>query len=153
MKENADNIRKELRSIAPNLEDLPKETGMRVPDGFFDSLTDQVIQEASEPKVRSLSTGRRVWMYAAAAIALIVVVSLIAIQGISGEDDLLAEMTDEQAYDFVYANIDEFESTDLVDLMDEENIDLIFEIEDEELDDVIDELLDDINIEMLEDLL
>lgn len=56
------------------LDNEPKiRTGFKVPDGYFESLTDKVMQQITEPEVKTIPLYRRftTWYASAAAILLL----------------------------------------------------------------------------------
>lgn len=127
------------------LDTEPKiKSGFTTPENYFDNFSEKVMQQLPEndPKIISIFARRKTWMYAAAAV-LIIALTVPIYFNFSNQsseiDDAILE-----SYITYHANVS---STDLVNLLDEEDIDKMssnMNIEDNTIED---ELLGNKNLE------
>ena len=160
MEKSRKDILKELREISPDFPDIKGKEKFGVPEGYFDQLQKEVLSKVTEEdtpvqreaKVRTLFNTRT--LLAIASVALIVVVAAIAILRPADNNEILADISNDEAMEYVLANIDDFEG-----LIDDEvvgaDVDLNFigSFEEDELDDVLDNLIDDLDEETLQSIL
>ena len=155
------NVHDELKNIAPELSKMKSTEGYSVPPVYFKELQDKVMgqihnEQQKEPVrnwLRELVQQyfRPRYALAMATVAIIVVAAVV----FRGGDDiaLLASISSEDAYEYVYGNISEYETMDLYALVDAEDTDYFpGDFSDEELNYAIDALLEDIDTESLEEL-
>jgi|AntRauTorckE5430_2_1112549.scaffolds.fasta_scaffold02097_4 hypothetical protein len=159
MKEK-DNIKQELEEWSPLLAQMRKEikppAGQAVPEGYFDSLADQVLEKVKAEEtspLRVVHTGRRsdraVWYRGAAAVALIAV----AIGGLwySGQEEAsipsvsLADVGQREAAAYVNSNIGDFElsllkEAALLNETTDENAEIIPQLNEVPVEDYLDDL-------------
>ena len=155
-------VNKELEDIAPELIDKKVTDGFDVPPDYFRDLHSRIMTRVADEgqpneakRVRLLSTRAsrmRVIGVAVAACALVLVV-FVFMQGNQSQSDLTAVITAEEAFDYVYENIYEYNTDDLLSLLDNETeIYEYDELSNEELNYMLEDLLKDVGPEQLEDL-
>jgi hypothetical protein len=155
------NVHDELKNIAPELSQMRSAEGYSVPPVYFKELQDKVLGRIqNEPQKEPVGYWLRDLVqhyfkprYALAmATVLIIIVAAVVFKG-GDEASLLASISSEDAYEYVYGHITEYETMDLYTLADIEDADFLLDgFSDEELNDAIDALLDDIDTESLEEL-
>ena len=155
------NIHDELRNIAPELSKMKSSEGYSVPPVYFKELQDKVMgkiqNEQKAPAgswfsefVEHFFTPR--YALALATVALIIVAGVVLKNG-GNETSMFASISVDDAYEYVYNNIDEYETVDLYTLTDTEYADNVLDdFSNEELNYAIDALLEDIDSESLEEL-
>lgn len=156
------NVHDELKDIAPGLSRMKSSEGYSVPPVYFKELQDKVMgqihaEQQKEPVgswlidiVRQYFQPR--YAFALATVTVLVVVALVFRNG-GNDTSILASITTEDAYEYVYGHISEYETMDLYTLADAENADYVLDIfSDDEIDFVIDALLENIDAESLEEL-
>lgn len=155
-------IHNELKNIAPSLGDDKMTEGYSVPPAYFRNLQANVMNRIHEEEKNVAPSGWfgdmvHRWLnpryaVAMASIALLIVAALIFDNGQESTIQI-ADISSQDAYEYVYANITDYNTVDLLSLSDEEYIQDIFsDIEEEEIDDILDELIEEIDIESLEEL-
>ena len=156
------NAHDELKDIAPGLSQMKTSEGYSVPPVYFKELQDKIMgqinsEQSREPAGSWLSEMLRQYFtpryaFAMATVTIVVVAALVFRNG-GDNASILASITSEDAYEYVYGHISEYETMDLYSLADTENADYVLNIfSDDELDFAIDALLDDIDTESLEEL-
>jgi hypothetical protein len=143
-----DDVRAELEHVAPHLSQMKPEDGFNVPHNYFQTLPDQVLQRISEQQ-DAIPTWQIWWgrvrsqpgLTMALAGAAVLLVAGIWFFGPQSQPDPLGSITDEEALQYVIANVDEFTSEDLLTLdgalrMDAATIQITEENLDEILEDV-----------------
>ncbi len=158
-------IQKELEEIAPLLAKLERKENLSIPKGYFDDLTDNVLGEIQlkEEKIRpSFFEKIDTWLLRlfqprlALALASAVGIVLAAYFLFSNQpfqqnqNIALMDLSKEEVNTYIYNNLEDFEVTDITEII-EEDISMDF------LDDAIEEIdlidaLDDIEMEVLEEL-
>lgn len=138
----------------------------KVPEGYFEDLSGAIMdkvntaQEAprDEGKIRPLNASWRKPLSYAAAIALILIVSLFLLQNRHSNDEIaedwVQEISLEEIESYVLENLYEFEEDDFLseDLHLETDI-LEGSFEEGELESLLPEMLDDIDMETIESML
>lgn len=102
------------------LENEPKiEPGFKTPENYFDTFSARVMQQLpeEEPKVISLFSRRKTWIYAAAAI-LVLALTIPVYNNFSGRSTEIDAATLEN-YIAYHSTVSD---TDLVNLLDEKDI-------------------------------
>lgn len=103
-----------------NLENQPKiESGFKTPENYFDTFSARVIQQlpTEEPKIISIFSLRKTWLYAAAAI-LILGLSI----PIYNQFNIPSSEIDDATLENYIAYQSSVSDTDLANLLDEEDI-------------------------------
>ncbi len=120
------------------LENQPKiKSGFKAPDNFFDDFSARVIQRLPEhePKVISLFSRKKTWMYAVAAI-LIIAISIPIYTTIVTQQNALDKTTIEN----YLTSQDAISDDELANLLDDDDIQkmkLNFNIEDKAIEDLL----------------
>ncbi len=156
------NVHDELKDIAPGLSKMKSSEGYSVPPVYFKELQDKVMgqihaEQHTEPAgswlidiVRQYFQPR--YAFAMATVTIIIVAALVFRNG-GNDTSILASITSEDAYEYVYGHISEYETMDLYTLADTENAEYVLDVfSDDELNFAIDALLEDIDSESLEEL-
>jgi hypothetical protein len=156
------NIHDELKDIAPGLSKMKSGEGYSVPPVYFKELQDKVMgqirnEEQKDPVgnwLRDLVQQYFTPRYALAlGIVAIAIVATVVFTNRENDSALLASITSEDAFEYVYSNIDEYETMDLYTLADAEYTgNILDELSDEDLDFAIDALIDDLDAESFEQL-
>ena len=155
------NIRDELKGIAPNLSQMKGTEGYSVPPVYFRELQNKVLDQLQNEKQEQragnwLSELIRNYLnprYALALATLVIVVVTAVVLSEDNDTALLASISSEEAYAYVYGHIGDYETMDLYTLAYVEDADFfIDEFSDEEINYAIDVLLEDIDAESLEEL-
>lgn len=150
---------------SPILKKIGNEDPFKVPEGYFENLSDSILGKvegeisSQAPKgriVRFRSTWRKPLRYAA-AIALMLAISVFLVQDRlstdQGETDWASEISAEEIETYVLENLYEFEEGDFLsqDLNLEKDL-LENAFDDEELEALLPEMLDDIDMETIENM-
>jgi hypothetical protein len=156
------NIHDELKDLAPGLAKMQQGEGYSVPPTYFrdmqNKVMSQVLQEEQKAPagswLRNLVEQYFSPRYALAiATVAIVIVAAVVYNGQGSDNELLASITEEDAFEYVFANIDEYEIMDIYALSDEGYAGITLDdLSDEDLDFAIDALIDDIGSESLDQL-
>lgn len=151
--EKEKSLGEELGEMAPRLSNLKKNKSQRVPEGYFESLPDTLIQRLSDEQARFVnhSSGKRIGLFslsAAAAVIFAVMIATFLLTDRNGNAGLTA-LSAEEAYIYVVANVESFDQSLLVNNLDEQ---LIGEsgAQDVELDALYNMVIDEIEFEDLE---
>jgi len=133
--------------------------GYKVPDGYFDTLPDRIMDKLSSEKVSTPANGARVVRMLsgrAAAVAAIlagVAVALVVLIDKPNNTDVFASISEEEAYSYVYENIDEFTSEDILVMAGESAFsDNYSDLTGEEVNIALEELLNDMDPDELDEL-
>lgn len=112
-------------------------TGFSTPDGYFDTLSDKILAQLpkQDPKVISLFSYRKTWLYAVAAI-LILMLSIPLFTKYSNNTEEIDNTTLEN-YLAYQATISEEEILNLLEQEDLDKMKIEFKIQDKELEDAI----------------
>ena len=150
-----DNGRGEKRSLKEFLH-KGSSYGMRTPEGYFDNLADRVLArvESSQKHSAPKRIQRRIWLQAAAAVGLLVIVAYIAFTPWGTEDQTIAleAISAEDAYTYVYEYASEFATEDIYTVYaDNNNLELL-DLDLEQTNYAIDGLLEEIDPEILDQL-
>ncbi len=156
------NIHDELKDIAPGLSKIKPGEGYSVPPVYFKELQDKVMgqihsEERQAPVGNWLRDLLQQYFTPRYALALgIVAMAIVATVVFTNQENdgaLLASITAEDAFEYVYSNIDEYETSDLYALGGAEYTgNILDEMSDEDLDSAIDALIDDLGAESFEQL-
>ncbi|RLD22187.1 MAG: hypothetical protein DRI69_02005 [Bacteroidetes bacterium] len=156
------NVHDELKDIAPGLSQMKSSEGYSVPPVYFKELQDKVMGQIHAEQQKAPAGSWLIdllaqyfkprYAFAMATVTIVVVAALVFRNG-GNDNAILASITAEDAYEYVYGHISEYETLDLYTLADNENADYILDVfSDDELDFAIDALIDDIGTESLEEL-
>ena len=160
-------IDEELREIAPGLGDLKGKEYFSVPHNYFKQLPDRVFEqirtEQAQPGLlERLGYTLAAWFapvkqpqYALAyAAVLVLIVAAVFLNQSPKTQDLFAEISSEEAFEYVLANIDDYDALDIYALRapSDDPIGGLNDIPTEELGEALDGLLDELDIESLEEL-
>lgn len=143
-------ILEELAEIAPGLAGIKKEMPYKVPDGYFENLAPQAVIPKETP-VRSISSGRKIFRYAAAAVVAGIIAvtvwyntttektsaTLAKTESTETPQQLLQEVdaiSDDEMEIYMEGNISSYELPASKDQINDEDINLmLLEISDKEL--------------------
>ncbi|HWR94344.1 MAG TPA: hypothetical protein VN192_03995 [Flavobacterium sp.] len=103
-----------------NLDNEPKiETGFKVPENYFEDFSANFIQQLPEnnPKIISIYTKKKTWMYAAAAVIVLALSLPIYYNYFSNSSEI-----DEETLENYITYQSTVSDTDLVNLLDEQDI-------------------------------
>lgn len=120
------------------LNNIPKiESGFKVPEHYFDEFSSKVMRQlpASEPKVISIFTKRKSWLFAVAAI-LVISLTIPIVSKFNNQYNQLDNATLEN----YLSNHASISSDDLAELLNEEDIQkmkLDYKIEDKAVEDIL----------------
>lgn len=106
--EDERDIHDEMESLSP---DFPKKPSISAPEGYFESFPDQILNQWREQKSKPVykKLDWKVTISIAAAVLVLITGTWLIFSGTNTLDPL-AEITSEEAYQYVYENIEEFES-------------------------------------------
>ncbi len=156
------NIKDELKSIAPELNAIDRSSGFAVPPEYFKQLQDNVLQQVTSettlhvasrqsPSIVVRLFNSRVAMVAASFVAL----CIMAVFLIPTEDNeaLLSNISSDDAYEYIYDNIGDFETEDLLSYAGTENLDALFDNwSEDDMDEAIDQLFEENGSQLFEDI-
>ena len=110
-------------------------TGFKIPDGYFDTVTEDVMQRLeSEPKVIALHRRKNNWIFAAAAV-LVLSLTIPIINKFEEKDQLdAAEIESYLAY---HAAISDDVIVDLLEKEDIKNIKIDYQLEDRSIEEAL----------------
>lgn len=173
MKEDREEIRKELEDLAPGLSRFQnKEDGFRVPAGYFQSLPDEVIDKlgiGKKSRQKSGSLWLEQWLSLllqprpALALASLLVVLIAGWwflnrqsgESLPSETVAFEQITPREAADYLSQNLDEVDEELLLEFVSNDPsldafIDMeLNQLEDDQLEEMVDEFFDDLEIEDL----
>jgi hypothetical protein len=127
-------IQKELDSLAPKLSKLEKKNTFNVPDFYFESLAEKVIQKATEPnqaidkEIQTNSGNSRLLFLMKSPYSLGIAASIILLLGVFQFFDFgnssSFEASEQEILAYLDANLDEFDSKLFIEyeLLDETDI-------------------------------
>lgn len=162
-----DDIQQELEKLSPELAKLRQQPARKPvpPPGYFDSLADQVLERATaedKPPLNVVWRGRsrskrqwKTWLAVAAAVLLVLSVSLYVFSPLAHSEESLAGLSDAEARAYIEGNIDEFSinlmlEAELVQTDDQAlPAGIIPDLEEEEVEEYLYELLEDEELEEL----
>ncbi len=133
--------------------------GFDVPEGYFEALPDLVMARLEQDRDSRHSTGSRIrylvtspaFAYAALITALLIAVVML-VQS-PQQSDVFADISNEEAYAYVYSNIDEYTMEELADIAGNSGVDEeILSLTDDQVNIALDELLEDVDPEELDEL-
>lgn len=158
-------IQDELDELSPFLSELKQqETGMGVPEHYFDFLTASVMEQVvlipkssasvlpkAKPVWYAFLFNERIWSGLAMTLLLMVTILFFRNQPIADEPTF-AEISSEEAVIYIAAHLEDFETSlftegDFIEEME------AAKIEDEEIDLYLEEIIEDLDTETLEELL
>ncbi|KAB1157647.1 hypothetical protein F6464_00765 [Flavobacterium luteum] len=120
------------------LDEQPKiKSGFKVPENYFDDFSAKVLKQLpeNEPKIITLFTRKKTWLYAVAAI-IIIALSIPIYTTILTQESTLDKTTIEN----YLTNQDAISDDELVNLLDEDDIQKMkinFNIEDKAIEDLL----------------
>lgn len=161
---NRKEIQDELGELSPFLSELKQEeTGMNVPEHYFDFLTESVMEQvALIPKVApsSSSTTQEPWyaflfdkrILSGLAMTLVLLLTTLFFRNQPANQPSIAEISSEEAAIYIAAHLEDFETTLFTegDFIEEIND---AELNEEEIDLYLEEVIEELDIEILEQLL
>ena len=137
-------------------------SGFKVPPGYFEGLTDRVMSRIDQEtqvrprqavfrQIRSAVFSPR---YAAAVAAVVIAIAaLVLMPDAQNGQELLAGISDDDAYEYVMNNIYSYNTEDLLSVAEDiELAESYIMFEDDDVDAAIEELLNDIDPNELEEL-
>ncbi|MDX1477986.1 MAG: hypothetical protein R3301_09805 [Saprospiraceae bacterium] len=168
MEKKPQSVIDELRQIAPDLAEVPRDEPWQVPHNYFRELPDAVMHrirdEAARPGLvarfqqevagwlASLRQPRVALVYAS---VLALVVAAVFIQPFAGPGDgLLADIPTDEALEYVLNNLDDYAPSEIYALGDPGALNFadLQDLSDQELDEALDVILDDLDTESLEEI-
>jgi len=124
--------------------------GMKVPDGFFDSFEDQIMEELAEKKMLTFWSRRRLMKIAAVFIILLACIFVIEMNRQS-DDATMAELSDELQWDYLFDNYEDLTFDEIAQF--DESEEAIYTLENELYGNIADEIiLEDVDLETIENL-
>jgi len=166
---NKKEIEEELEALAPSFSKMEKEEVFKVPDNYFNELSDQIMGELNFPKEEIVVGRKESWwtilidnlmsllqprIAVGLASLMLMFGSIFYLMNRTGvEDNHLAKISAEEASLYILENIDDFEDELLYDIaLEVENID-VNNFEEKELNEYLDDIIDDMEDDELEELL
>ncbi len=162
---NKKEIQTELKKLAPLLAELRKEdTGMKIPEHYFDYLTESVMEQVAlipKPSVSTPPINKQPTWYAflfnkrilsGLAMILLLLTGALFFRNQPVSELKLVEISSEEAATYIAAHLEDFETSLFIDGDFIEEIEEI-EIEAAEIDLYLDEMIEELDIETLEQLL
>lgn len=157
-------IQDELDELSPFLSELKqKESGMVVPEYYFDFLRESVMEQVAlipKPASPALSIASPVWyaflfnkrILSGLAMILLLLTTVFLFRNQPIAESTFAEISSEEAINYVAANLEDFETTLFIegDFIEEVNE---MELEHTEIDLYLEEIIEDLDVETLEQLL
>lgn len=177
---NREELNKELGELSPFLSEMKnKSEGFKVPDNYFAGLSDEVWQrlqaeqQAARPVPGTPAPAlwwqqlQQAWQLllqpryalALASVAVVISVAIFLFRPAGNADAPIAQISVEEAHQYVSLNIDEFDTSLLAELAsntEEDNTRPAVQAEtpnDSVMDQYLEEMIDEIDLEDLEDLL
>lgn len=161
---NNKEILDELGELSPLLSELKqKETGMKVPEHYFDFLTESVLEQVAlipKPASSAVPATKPVWyaflynqpILSGLAITLLLLTTILFFRNQPIDEPTFAKISSEEAATYIAAHLEDFETTlftegDFIEKIEPE------EIEEEEVDLYLEEIIEDLDTETLEELL
>ncbi len=147
---------KDKNDIDKNLEKYVRRgstSGMKVPDNYFDDLQQNVMARLDEEPSGARQITMRTWLTLAASIA-VVAISAVAVLQRSNEQapsESFADISTEEAYEYVYLNADAFAAEEIFSALNIEDSEAS-SLDLEETNYAIDELLEEFSREDLESI-
>ena len=174
MKNNKKEIQDELEKLAPSLSKLKKEESFEVPENYFSQLPDQILGEINLSKNNTqvelvsssiswfdqIAERLTIFFQPKMAVRFAMMIALVATvyfmnNNTNTEVPQVAELTSTELEDYVKANLDDFETEELLNILSEGETETWTEmdIDDEDLDEYLEEIIDDLDTDDLEDFL
>ncbi|MGB0863978.1 MAG: hypothetical protein ACPG19_05950 [Saprospiraceae bacterium] len=178
MRENQDNIHKELKEIAPFLAQIrQKETKLEAPNGYFNHLEDNILacikaeeetQNWSSTSLKANEATPQNWLLAikkwllrpsvGIGFAMILIVSIFSIiwSNSQSSDAILMAVSEIEATEYIHENIDQFSETLILESVigeDWTTIEISDEIEIDFDKYIEDDLIDELDSELINELL
>ena len=151
------NTNEELKSLSPILEKHGIEEHYEVPTGYFEELTDRIVERATQAPLKSRVSIPLVWRVAA-SVGLIAFVSMMMWQSRSQDQaaEIWVSIESDEALDYFINNtnlieIEELEDLELTD-MDFSDMDML-EINGELIDEYLDENVEGIDENLFDEIL
>ncbi len=147
---------KDKNDIDKNLEKYVRRgstSGMQVPDNYFDDLQQNVMARLDEEPSGARQITMRTWLTLAASIAVVAIIAVAVLQR-SNEQALsenFADISTEEAYEYVYLNADAFAAEEIFSALNIEDSEAS-SLDLEETNYAIDELLEEFSREDLESI-
>lgn len=165
-------IRKELEQIAPKLSELNEHNdGFKVPENYFGQMQEAVMERIKSDTnlevIHPQPTGilkilqPRILLRVAGFALVIAMAAYFLLPGGNGDSSAyLAELSPEEASEYVQNNLDEFDLDDMLEvaqldpteLFSSETL-LLEEVQEKDMEQYIDDIIDDFDLEELEELL
>jgi hypothetical protein len=155
-----DDVHRELDEIAPQLSNMKHEDGFNVPHNYFKTLPDQVIQRIAGHQettpVWQVWWGRLVQPRFALVLAgvAVLIVATFWLAGPKPQTDLFASITEEEALQYVIANLHEYSTEEVMMVSADQtwDADELIRMSDENMDELIDEIIESGDEIYIEDL-
>jgi hypothetical protein len=147
-------LRKELKELGSSIEPGIKKEGFKVPEAYFESMQDAVLNKLSDskgrrPRIRILST----WLYASAALIVLLIGTIVVFNTQQQKVTGFEQLDSEAVFAYLGENLEEISWQMLVNdaaLKEVVNSD---EQDTEILEMYLEENLEELSIEELENLL
>lgn len=157
MSNNQNDIKKELKHLAPHLSKLEKAMADEIPDGYFDHLPNRLLDRLKEQDNEpSLGMSNIRYMFRRYAMPLAAVFILLLTSVFIFRNQLQTDSTlinEDEWISYYIENIDEVDDDVLLSLIEEETLNAFeLEIDNETIDYFLNENIDDFDDELLEDL-
>jgi hypothetical protein len=144
-------IRDELSQIAPGLSNLKQEDGFSTPFNYFKELPDRVLARIAEEEQSTASVWSRMRgllkpRYALAlASVLMLIVAGVWYGNLQKSQDLLSGISQEEAFEYILANLNEFSGDDFTatGVFAEWDATAVAPVSDEELEQMMQEILEE----------
>lgn len=161
---NRKEIQDELAELSPFLSELnQEETGMNIPEHYFDFLTESVMEQVAlipKPSSSGLPAVKPAWyaflfnkyILSGLAMTLLLLTTILFFRNQLNVESTFAEISSEEAATYIAANLEDFETTLFIE-GDFTEGDFIEEIEEEEVELYLEEIIEDLDAETLEELL
>ena len=154
--------KKEEQFISPEFDTWLQENDPRkvqdVPEGYFESFADQLMEQVSEKDTESRVSKAKVirlpyyWIGAVAASAVLLIAAFMFFQNSDAQlNNTFADLSTEYTLDYILDNSSEYSLSEIIEYteMDQAFVDLESELYSQNLSE---DFIDNIDIELLEDL-
>jgi len=147
-------LRKELDALKSSLANEKFKSTYEVPDDFFDTMQQKVIQKMDASQTGGSSVFHfRKWIYASAAIFILAIGAWVVFDLQSSSKSGFEALETEAIYAYLDENLDEFSLNML--MSGEQSIEpfLLETVSTEQMEDYLEDNLDELSLEALEELL
>ena len=146
---------KENREVDKDLEkyiDRGDKSGMKIPEGYFEQMQQDVMAKLEQESPAAKRVSMRSWLTLAASVVAIAIVAITVLQrqAVGGFSADFADISSEEAYEYIYLNADAFAAEEIFSALDVQNDNEADALDLEETNYAIDELLEEFTREDLE---